>query len=207
MSEILSHMFVQKYLEEAITSEQYDTSFIAGVDEAGRGPLAGPVVAAAVIVNNNFRINEIKDSKQLSKNKREDLYDQITTYYTWSVGIVDHLEIDQINILEATKKACNIAVAKLPIAPTMVLVDGNMKFTDKRFISIVKGDNLVLPIAAASIIAKVTRDRFMTDLALKYPEYFWNQNVGYGTKKHIEAIRRFGYTPYHRRSFNINSYV
>ena len=128
---------------------------VAGVDEAGRGPLAGPVVAAAVIIDQKNLIEGIKDSKKLSKNKREELYVKITQNYAWSIGLVGPKEIDEINILEATKKACVLAVEGLIKEPSVVIVDGNMKFSDKRFVSYIKGDDKSISIAAASIIAKV----------------------------------------------------
>ncbi|HJD60028.1 MAG TPA: ribonuclease HII [Rickettsia endosymbiont of Omalisus fontisbellaquei] len=181
--------------------KKYHNYIVAGIDEAGRGPLAGPVVASAVIIDNANIIPGIKDSKKLSKKKRELLYEQITSNYVWSTAIISHTEIDEINILEATKKACAIAAANLTVKPEIVLVDGNMRFNDKRFVSIINGDNLSLSIAAASIIAKVTRDRLMLDLSTEFPQYLWHKNSGYGTKEHIEAINKHGLSPYHRKSF------
>ncbi len=183
--------------------EQEYLGTVAGVDEAGRGPLVGPVVAASVIIDQTNIIYGIKDSKKLSKKVRESLYQQIIDNYAWSVGIVHHDEIDNINILNATKKACYIAVENLKITPNIVLVDGNMKFTDPRFVSIVNGDNLSISIGAASIIAKVTRDRLMLEYAKEFPEYMWHKNFGYGTKEHLQAISIYGISPYHRQSFNI----
>ena len=180
-------------------------AIIAGVDEAGRGALAGSVVAAAVVIDRNNIITGIKDSKKLSKKKREDLYNQITANYCWSVGIVDAGEIDRINILEATKKACVLAVRSLNLAPEIVLVDGNMNFTDRRFYSVVKGDDKSTSIAAASIIAKVTRDRMMGELSKEFPAYKWEQNSGYGTRGHINTLCQGGYTMYHRKSFKIKN--
>lgn len=182
--------------------KKYPNYIVAGIDEAGRGPLAGPVVASAVIVDKDNIIPGIKDSKKLSKKKRELLYEQITTNYIWAVSIVSHTEIDKINILEATKKACIIAAENLTLQPEIVLVDGNMQFNDKKFISIINGDNLSLSISAASIIAKVTRDRLMLELSNEFPQYLWHKNSGYGTKEHIEAINAYGLSPYHRLSFN-----
>jgi ribonuclease HII len=181
--------------------KKYHNYIVAGIDEAGRGPLAGPVVASSVIVDKDNIIPGIKDSKKLSKKKRELLYEQITSNYVWSTAIISHTEIDEINILEATKKACAIAAANLTVKPEIVLVDGNMWFNNKRFVSIINGDNLSLSIAAASIIAKVTRDRLMLDLSTEFPQYLWHKNSGYGTKEHIEAINKHGLSPYHRRSF------
>lgn len=179
----------------------YANKLIAGVDEVGRGALAGSVVAAAVIIDQNKLVTGIKDSKKLSKIQREKLYQLITTNYYYAVGIVSAAEIDLFNILEATKKASRLAVAALPVAPDLVLIDGNMQFTEANFISIIKGDDKSLSIAAASIIAKVTRDRIMTELASRYPAYCWQNNVGYGTKTHLEALKKYGISEQHRRSF------
>ena len=178
---------------------------VAGVDEAGRGPLAGPVVAAAVIIDQNNLIEGIKDSKKLSKNKREELYVKITQNYVWSIGVVGPKEIDEINILEATKKACVLAVEGLIKEPSVVIVDGNMKFSDKRFVSYIKGDDKSISIAAASIIAKVTRDRMMELLHQEFPYYFWAKNSGYGTKEHISAIEKYGSSIHHRLSFKLKN--
>jgi len=178
---------------------------VAGVDEAGRGPLAGPVVAAAVIIDQNNLIEGIKDSKKLSKNKREELYVKITQNYTWSIGVVEPKEIDEINILEATKKACVLAVEGLIKEPSVVIVDGNMKFSDQRFVSYIKGDDRSISIAAASIIAKVTRDRMMELLHQEFPYYFWAKNSGYGTKEHISAIEKYGSSIHHRLSFKLKN--
>ncbi|WPX99440.1 Ribonuclease HII [Candidatus Megaera polyxenophila] len=178
---------------------------VAGVDEAGRGPLAGPVVAAAVIIDQNNLIEGIKDSKKLSKNKREELYVKITQNYVWSIGIVEPKEIDEINILQATKKACILAVEGLIKEPSVVIVDGNMKFSDQRFVSYIKGDDRSISIAAASIIAKVTRDRMMELLHQEFPYYFWAKNSGYGTKEHISAIEKYGTSIHHRLSFKLKN--
>ena len=178
---------------------------VAGVDEAGRGPLAGPVVAAAVIIDQNNLIEGIKDSKKLSKNTREELYTKITQNYVWSIGVVGPKEIDEINILEATKKACVLAVEGLIKEPSVVIVDGNMKFSDKRFVSYIKGDDKSISIAAASIIAKVTRDRMMELLHQEFPYYFWAKNSGYGTKEHISAIEKCGVSIHHRLSFKLKN--
>ncbi|MCF8493823.1 MAG: ribonuclease HII [Rickettsiaceae bacterium] len=187
--------------------QRFFGKIIAGVDEAGRGPLAGPVVAAAVIVDQNNIIKGIRDSKKLSKKKREDIYHYITSHYVWSVGIVGSDEIDEINILQATIKACRLAVCALKVKADIVLVDGNMKFGDQRFLSIIKGDDKSISIAAASIIAKVTRDRLMNDLSNKFPEYKWHQNAGYGTKEHKEAIIKHGRSVHHRKSFKVKGIV
>lgn len=186
-----------------LSLESQHQGVIAGIDEAGRGPLAGPVVASAVIIDQNNLIDGIKDSKKLSRNKREELYTKITENYIWSIGIVSPQEIDKINILEATKKACIIAAQNLSTKPDIVMVDGNMKFTDPRFFSYVKGDDRSISIAAASIIAKVTRDRIMDQLHLDFPQYGWVTNSGYGTKEHVAAIRKHGHAVHHRQSFKL----
>lgn len=183
--------------------QEYPDKIIAGIDEAGRGPLAGPVVAAAVIINPNHIIKGINDSKKITAKNRTLLYSQITLHYIWSVGIVEAQEIDEINILQATIKACHMAESSLKNRPDIVLVDGNMKFNDSRFISIIKGDNKSLSIAAASIIAKVTRDRIMQQLDQQYPLYGWHKNSGYGTKQHVESIIQHGLTDQHRKSFKL----
>lgn len=182
---------------------QFLNEVVAGIDEAGRGPLAGPVVAAAVIVDKIHIINGINDSKKLSRKKREELYGQITKHYNYAVAIIGAEEIDRINILRATIEACIQAGNRLSVRPDVVIVDGNMKFDDERFISIVKGDTKSISIAAASIVAKVTRDRIMDSLAVEFPEYCWQKNAGYGTKDHISAIKKFGLTSYHRKSFKL----
>ena len=187
--------------------QRFFGKIIAGVDEAGRGPLAGPVVAAAVIVDQNNIIKGIRDSKKLSKKKRQDIYHHITSHYIWSIGIVGSDEIDEINILQATIKACRLAVGALKVKADIVLVDGNMKFGDQRFLSIIKGDDKSISIAAASIIAKVTRDALMNDLSNEFPEYKWYQNAGYGTKEHTEAIIRHGRSVHHRKSFKVKGMV
>ncbi len=187
--------------------KQYGQKIIAGVDEAGRGPLAGPVVAAAVIIDQTNIITGIRDSKKLSKQKREDLYQKITNIYEWSVGIVSPNEIDKINILEATKKACILAISSMKIKPDIALVDGNMRFPDKNFHSIIKGDDKSISIAAASIVAKVTRDQIMDKLSLDFPEYKWHKNSGYGTKEHINTIMQHGMSIHHRKTFKVKTRI
>lgn len=182
---------------------RYKGKVIAGVDEVGRGALVGPVVAASVIINQEKLIPDIDDSKKLSPKKREYLYEQIVNSYPWAIGMVSCEEIDKINILEATKKACLMAIENLNYKPEVVLVDGNMKFGDSRFVSIIKGDTISTSIAAGSIVAKVTRDRILCELSKDYPEYSWHKNVGYGTAEHIKAINSYGLSPYHRKSFKI----
>ncbi len=189
----------------------FDNSFItkkikhiAGVDEAGRGPIAGPVVAAAVIFDKNVFHPQINDSKKLSEKIRENLYEWIIhNCISYAVGIINHNEIDEINILQATLKAMKNAVENLTVKPHLVLIDGNKSFSfdDSMIKTIVKGDSKSFSIAAASILAKVTRDRIMREAALEYPAYLWERNKGYPTKSHIQAIKNYGITPFHRRSF------
>jgi ribonuclease HII len=180
---------------------------VAGVDEAGRGPLAGPVVAAAVIFPRNFFIAEVDDSKQLTRAQREVLYDQIMNEALGvGVGMVDNNTIDNINILNATFKAMHAAVHQLSILPDHLLVDGN-RFAGHGipFTTIVDGDALSFSIAAASIIAKVTRDRMMVEFDIKFPGYGFAKHKGYGTREHRQAITRLGLSPIHRRSFKMNT--
>lgn len=186
----------RKYFREGI-------NFLAGVDEAGRGPLAGPVVAASVILPKNFHHKEIDDSKKLSHNQREKLFEIITeNAISYSFSVISHTTIDKINILNASLLAMKKSVNKLNPIPELVLVDGNKIFNSRlQLIPIVKGDSLSQSIAAASIIAKVIRDRMMNRLAEKYSYYGWEHNKGYPTKQHIEALLKFGPTPVHRKSF------
>jgi len=176
---------------------------IAGVDEAGRGPLAGPVVAAVTIFDEQTIIPKINDSKKLSEKVREELYDEIIAQaISYGIGIVHQKEIDEINILQATLKAMQLAVAELTVTPDLILVDGNKAFNSKISTkTIVKGDSKSFSIAAASILAKVTRDRIMIAESKKHPEYLWSKNKGYGTKEHRDAIVKYGITHLHRISF------
>ena len=175
---------------------------IAGVDEAGRGPLAGPVVAAAVILDLTKIPSGINDSKKLSHAKREAMYAEIMRHAHAGVGMATVEEIDALNILGATKLAMRRAVAALPGAVDVALVDGNQcPGLDCKTITIVKGDAKCLAIASASIIAKVTRDRIMNELARQHPGYGWEKNAGYGTRAHYDGLQRLGITPHHRRSF------
>lgn len=177
--------------------------YIAGVDEAGRGPLAGPVYAAAVILPDNCDIEGINDSKKLTEKKREKLYDEIIEKaVAWSVSAVDEKVIDEINILNATHLAMNNAVNSLQIEPDYVIIDGNsIKNMTLPHETVVKGDAKCISIAAASILAKVSRDRYITQLAEQYPEYGFEKHKGYGTKAHYAALEEYGITPIHRKTF------
>ena len=176
---------------------------IAGVDEAGRGPLAGPVVAAAVVLDLASVPEGLKDSKLLTAKKRSALFEMILTCAEVGVGLASVAEIDEFNILRASHLAMNRAIAELDVAPDHVLIDGNLVPRDLTLsaTAVVKGDSLSLSIAAASIVAKTRRDAIMWDLAQQYPGYGWERNQGYPTKCHKEALRNLGVTPHHRRSF------
>jgi ribonuclease HII len=177
---------------------------IAGVDEAGRGPLAGPVFAAACILPPGFLLARVNDSKQLTSEMREKLFNEITTARDvyFGIGMVSAERIDAINILRATLEAMQIAVKSLPHPPDYLLIDGNqLPPFDCPSEAIVQGDAFSISIAAASIIAKVSRDHLMDEEARKWPEYGFEQHKGYGTPQHLEALQRFGPCPLHRRSF------
>lgn len=175
--------------------------FIAGVDEVGRGPLAGPVVAAAVVLPEDFEELEVDDSKKLSKVKRELLFQRIQKQALGiGIGICQSEEIDQLNIYQATKKAMLEAISKLPYCDALLL-DAMELATPLPQEKIIHGDARSISIAAASIIAKVTRDRLMEDYAKQYPYYDFEHNMGYGTKKHLEGIEKYGITPIHRKTF------
>ena len=181
-----------------------ENKIVAGVDEAGRGPLAGPVFAAAVILPKNFEHPLLNDSKKLSEKKRLELRDFIEqNAIDWAVAWVDNEEIDQINILNATFKAMHLALSKLKIKPDLILVDGNKfkQYKDIEFKTIVDGDAQYACIAAASILAKTYRDEFMKKLHEQYPQYNWDRNKGYGTKQHRQAILKHGLSPFHRKTF------
>ena len=178
-------------------------SRIAGVDEVGRGCLAGPVVAAAVILDPNRPIKGLRDSKKLSAKKREELAQEIKEKaLAWSVAAMGPEVIDKINILQATLQAMKAAVEKLPVEPDFVQVDGN-KLPKWKWLSeaVVKGDDKVEWISAASIIAKTTRDAYMCKMAELYPQYGFEHHVGYGTAEHIKALKAYGPTPIHRKTF------
>ena len=177
-----------------------------GCDEAGRGCLAGAVFAAAVILPKDYQNETLNDSKQLSEKQRYLLRDQIEKdAVAWAVSSVSPQEIDQTNILRAAIHAMNLAVAQLTVAPQLLLIDGNRFYNESLipYCTIVKGDGKYLSIAAASILAKTYRDDYMNRLAEEYPQYDWRSNKGYPTKKHREAIKQFGITPYHRKSYNL----
>ena len=187
--------------EHLIWQEQI--THIAGIDEAGRGPLAGPVVAAAVIFSPYHYIEGVKDSKQLSEKQRERFYDLITEQaLAYGIGIVDHAEIDRINIRQATFKAMRMAIGSLSQNPQYLLIDGE-ELPDRIYPqeALVKGDGRSFTIAAASILAKVTRDRRMLEYHREYPRYGFDRHKGYGTAFHREMIRKYGPCPVHRRSF------
>ena len=175
---------------------------IAGVDEVGRGSLIGPVYASAVILKKSINPKLLKDSKSLSKKEREYLCTYIKKNSTWSIGKASVKEIEKLNILQASLLAMKRAVEGLKKKPNIVLIDGNyIPDIDINAKPIIKGDNKSLSIAAASIVAKVYRDNLMTEYSKKYPGYLWEKNSGYGTKEHLEAIKRLGVTPIHRTSF------
>ena len=179
-------------------------NYICGIDEAGRGPLAGPVVVASVIMPKDSMIEGVNDSKKVSEKKREKLYDQIINEaISYSVGIIDQKEIDRINILNATKTGLNTAVKGLEVKPDIILVDAltGIDTCGIPYESIIKGDAKSYSIAAASIIAKVTRDRIMREWDEVYPQYGFAKHKGYGTAAHIAAIKENGLCPLHRLSF------
>ncbi len=187
--------------DESIRQEGF--AVVCGVDEAGRGPLAGPVVAAAVILPKDLQLCDLNDSKKLSEKKREALFDQIREKaVAYGIGSADHQEIDQLNILNATFLAMKRAVDAMGACPDLVLVDGNrdpkLAYSTR---TVVKGDATSASIAAASILAKVTRDRYMVEMDQKYPQYHFAKHKGYPTKDHYEQIREYGICPIHRKSF------
>jgi len=178
------------------------SGIIAGIDEAGRGPWAGPVVAAAAIIDKTRNLSGINDSKKLTHAKREKLYNIICAEHQVGVGISSVEEIDQSNILAATKLAMLRAYNNLPKQADIALIDGNqLPKLPCKMEFVVGGDAKSVSIAAASIIAKVTRDRIMSELALQFPEYLWQKNAGYGTAAHQEALLKFGVTEHHRKTY------
>ena len=177
---------------------------VAGVDEVGRGSLIGPVYAAAVILNKSINKKLLKDSKSLTKTKREVLSRYIKKNSIWAIGKSSVKEIEKINILQASLLAMKRAIKKLKKKPTLILVDGNKLPEIKNYSlrSIIKGDQKIPSISAASIIAKVTRDKVITNLGKKFKGYHWDQNYGYGTKQHFKAIKNLGITSHHRKTFS-----
>ena len=177
---------------------------LAGVDEVGRGSLIGPVYAAAVILNKSINKKLLKDSKSLTKNKREELDKYIKENSIWAIGQASTKEIEKINILHASLLAMKRAILKLNKKPSLVLIDGNklpyLKNYNLEYV--IKGDQKIPSISAASIIAKVSRDKFITKLSKQFNNYGWDTNSGYGTKQHLRAIKKFGITKYHRRFFS-----
>ena len=196
----------EKVRKTMLESCYYKGKVEAGCDEAGRGCLAGSVFAAAVILPEGYQNELLNDSKQLTEKKRYQLREMIERdAVAWAVGVVTPEEIDQINILNASILAMHRALDQLKVRPEAVIVDGNRfkKYKDLPHTTIVKGDGKYLSIAAASILAKTYRDDYMNQLAEEYPPYDWKSNKGYPTKKHRDAIRQFGITPYHRKTFNM----
>lgn len=198
----------EKELERLEVMRQYeeeykDSPYICGIDEVGRGPLCGPVVASAVILPKDARILYINDSKQLSEKKREALFNEIMQKaVAVGTGIVSPQEIDELNILQATYKAMRMAINSLPVKPTLLLNDAvTIPEVDVPQVKIIKGDAKSMSIAAASIIAKVTRDRMMVEYDKVFPQYGLAKNKGYGSKEHIEALRKYGPCPIHRKTF------
>ena len=195
-----------KKFEASLYNEGY--KFICGIDEAGRGPLAGPVVVGAVVMKPESKIEWVNDSKKVTEKRREILYDKITEEaLAWGVGIVSEKDIDEINILNATKKGLHLAlgevIEKLKEKPDMIITDALREIDTYNipYQSIIKGDATCYSISCASIIAKVTRDRIMKQWDEVYPEYGFNSHKGYGTAKHIEALKKYGPTPIHRKTF------
>ena len=208
----MDYMFIFLYniiMKQIIDNYKYEKELndkgiylIAGVDEVGRGPLIGPVVAAAVILPRNFKLDGLTDSKKLSEKKREMFYEIIKKEaLAIGIGVISEKRIDEINIYEATKEAMKEAIDNLEIRPEYILIDAMPLKLDIPTLSIIKGDLLSITISAASVIAKVTRDHMMYELDKEYPMYDLKNNKGYGTKKHIEAIKKYGITKYHRLSY------
>ena len=200
-----ARLLLLKEHENELRNKGFKT--ICGIDEAGRGPLAGPVVIASVIMPADSMIEGVNDSKKISEKKREKIYDQILEEaISYGVAIIGHDEIDEINILNATKKGVTISLKELTVRPDLILVDAltHIDTMGIPYDSIIKGDAKCYSIAAASIIAKVTRDRIMREWDSVYPQYGFIGHKGYGTAKHIAAIKEYGLCPIHRRSFTKN---
>lgn len=199
---------LEKELQRLAVMKQYENKYqeyeyICGIDEVGRGPLAGPVIACAVILPKDCNILYINDSKQLSEKRREELYDEIiTAAVAFGIGSVPPNQIDEMNILQATYEAMRKAIGNMSVKPDLLLNDAvTIPGVDIKQIPIIKGDAKSISIAAASIVAKVTRDRMMIAYDKIFPQYDFAGNKGYGSAKHIEAIKEYGLTPIHRRSF------
>lgn len=192
-------------LDYSFEHEAHEAGYkiVCGVDEAGRGPLAGPVYAAAVILPENYTHPVLNDSKKLTEKKRDEVYDDIIRdAVAYSVGFATEKEIDEINILNATFLAMKRAVDGLSIKPDLAYIDGNQyPKTGVKEVTIIKGDAKCMSVAAASVLAKVSRDRFMLEMAEKYPEYEFPKHKGYGTKLHYEMIEKYGVSEIHRKSF------
>lgn len=189
------YTFERELLNKGIT-------LIAGIDEVGRGPLVGPVVACSVILPVNYKLEGLTDSKKLSEKKREEFYNiLVKDAISYGIGIIDNNKIDEVNIYEATKLAMLDAIKNMKVKPEYLLIDAMRLNTDIPSNSIIKGDSKSLSIAAASVIAKVERDRMMLELDKKYPYYDFKNNKGYPTKKHIEAIKEHGITSLHRKTY------
>lgn len=203
---IQSHLDEEARLEQMLVYEKKlyieHINLIAGVDEVGRGPLAGPVVAAAVILPPNCKIKHLNDSKKIPKKKHQEIYQNILDQaLAVGIGIQDSQCIDDINIYEATKHAMIDAVSHLSVVPEHLLIDAMVLDLPIPQTKIIKGDANSLSIAAASIVAKVTRDKIMSDYDSKYPGFAFSKNAGYGTKEHLEGLQKYGITPIHRKSF------
>ena len=187
----------------SLAKEKRFGSIMIGVDEVGLGPLAGPVIAVAVILNDNISLDKINDSKKLSSLQRESIFNQIIINSKCAIGFATVSEIDKLNILQASLLAMKRSVESLKEKKAIILIDGKFSYdkNNENIKTFIKGDQLYPSIAAASIIAKVVRDRYMTLMSEKYQNYGWDKNAGYGTKKHILAIKEYGITPAHRKSF------
>lgn len=202
-------LFYNKNMKEKFDNYKYERelnrkgiNLIAGIDEVGRGPLIGPVVASAVILPKNFKLDGLTDSKKLSEKRREEFYKVIKEKaISIGIGIINEKRIDEINIYEATKEAMYEAINNLNVKPEHILIDAMKLDLDIPSTSIIKGDLLSISISAASVIAKVTRDHMLYEIDKEYPMYDLKNNKGYGTKKHMEAIKKYGITKYHRLSY------
>ncbi|MDE6618453.1 MAG: ribonuclease HII [Clostridiales bacterium] len=202
MSGTRQQIVLDKVMKLVEFDKSYNVNTLCGVDEAGRGPLAGPVCVCACSMPYDDIIIGIDDSKKLSEKKREMLYEQITAVADYCVVMVDRRVIDSINILQATKQGMVQAISGLKVKPELAVIDAvNKLATDVKYDSVVKADTKSYCVAAASIIAKVTRDRYMRELDKKYPMYGFASNKGYGTAEHIAALKAHGYCPEHRRTF------